>query len=616
MFNKVSFYKNVAFAIILSLCSANVAGQEYLHGIESNVQIKKELVKYPFLKEKIAPHTLALPFIDDFSLLSIFPDAAKWLNQSVYINDDYAINQPTIGVATFDAIDYKGDLYAFSDTANVMPGDTLTSQLIDLSNFVPADSVYLSFYVQGGGLGNKPQTKDSLILQFRDSTGGSSEWKTIWSKEGEAMTHFIPVVLPLTNGVFFHDSAQFRFINFFSLEYAAMNCDHWNIDYVVLDKNRSVNDSLINEVAYTKNINSLLNTFSSVPWSHFNIYYAQIVNEISYKFHNYTNNVMNITPYFRWTNLYTQEVENVGNIANNYAPHTSYTIDKPINSSLFSLNESDSARFLVQNRFYISENDYAPNNVTNRFIDFYNYYAYDDGSAEGMYGVSNKYGMVAVKFNVFRADSLKAVRIYFNKSLNGENRYFNIMVWDDGGSGPGEVLYSKTRNLPSYADSINGFVTIQFDSAISIDKVFYVGWQKITDQRLNMGFDKNFISYQKNYFNANGRWELSEYSGSLMIRPVLGDMYAYKDSFGLFDDDDASSNIFYQLYPNPLRDQDQLHITSKLPVDQIQIFNQLGVLVYQDNNTNVIDIYGFPVGMYIVRISDGERYYSYKIIKK
>ncbi|MFO7863133.1 MAG: T9SS type A sorting domain-containing protein [Salinivirgaceae bacterium] len=599
---------------MFAFCNASV-GQEYLWENTTNPRIKKELHAMPYLKSKVSLHTTTLPFIDDFAELNIFPNPAKWVDKHAYINDDYCIKQPTIGVATLDAIDQHGDLHPFPDTASLMPGDTLTSQLIDLAAFAPVDSVYLSFFVQGGGLGNTPEERDKIILQFRSAEDNDTLWRTVWEKPGEQMERFESVIIPVAEEKFFHDSMQFRFINYFSMEYAGMNCDHWHIDYVMMDKNRSVNDSLIDEVAYIKNVNKLLNTFSSVPWSHFKNYYAQIVDRIVYAFRNYSENIMNVTPYLRWTNLYTQEVNDIGNIAGNYEPNTTFELRKPINNSLFTIDDNDSARFEVQNRFYISDNDYAPNNQTKRIIDFYNYYAYDDGSAEGMYGVSNKYGMIAVKFEVYRADSLKAIRIYFNKSQGGKNRYFNIMVWDAGGSGPGEVLYTQTRNLPSYADSINDFVTIELDDAVAVDKSFYIGWQKITDQRLNMGFDKNNVAYQKNYYNSNGQWRLSEYDGSLMIRPVLGEMFAFKDSF-IEPDIETPNEAEVRLYPNPVPQGQVLHVVSSEQYFTIDVFNQVGQLEMQMENADQIDLSDLSTGLYIVRIGANGNYSTHKIIKQ
>lgn len=605
---------SVLYVILFLMSPVFIFGQEYLDDLSVNVDLKNNLANHPALFKNSQAQVISLPFFDDFSdLSSVVPDNTKWLDQSVYINDNYALNQPTVGVATFDAINQYGDLYPFQDTAFTMNGDTLTSMYIDASGISVADSLYLSFFIQGGGLGNIPEEKDSIFLQFKYKGIDTTYWKTMWSRVGEQMLHFEPVIVPVDEQELIHDSLQFRFINKFSLEYAGMNCDHWNLDYVYLDVDRSVNDSLIDEVAYTQNVNKIFNTFSAVPWRDYKLYFGQILDKVLYRFRNYKENIMNITPYLSWTNLYTGKSEDIGNIADNYEANTYYEISKSINS-LFELDDSDSAKFEVETRFYISQTDFAENNQTSRIFDLYNYYAYDDGSAEGMYGVSNKYGMVAVKFTTFSQDSLKAIRIYFNKSKYDENRYFNLMVWDEGGSGPGEVLYKKTRNLPEYADTINDFVTYEFDSAVAVGNTFYIGWQKITDQRLNMGFDKNFIAYQKNYYNANGSWELSQYSGSLMIRPVMREMFAFKNSFNEEEPPEPYNKLF-TLYPNPLSNSEELHIKSKFDNFSVEVYDQMGRLITNVHDDGVVDLSGIKHGLYIIRITAQNEFYTYKIIK-
>jgi hypothetical protein len=603
---------SITILILFIVSSTMVFGQEYLDELSGNPILKKHLKENSSQLKNDVNEIINLPFFDDFSIISITPDATKWLDQNVFINDNYGLNQPTIGVATFDALDQYGDLYPWYDTASTMKGDTLTSNYIDASGYLVADSVYLSFFIQGGGMGNIPQTKDSIFLQFKYKSIDTSYWKTVWSRIGEEMNYFEPNIIPVSEQEFIHDSLQFRFINKFSLEYAGMNCDHWNLDYVYLDAGRSVNDSLIDEVAYVDRVNKLFNTYSAVPWRDFKLNYTDIVDRIVYRFRNYKEYVMNITPYLRWTNIYTGETRDIGNITNNYEPNTYYEQFNPINNSLFELNNSDSARFLVENRFYVSETDFAGNNQTSREVNLYNYYAYDDGTAEGMYGVSNKFGMVAVKFTTFSQDSLKAVRIYFNRSRYTDNRYFNLMVWDEGGSGPGEVLYKKTRNTPN--DTVNGFVTYEFDSAVAVGNTFYIGWQKITDLRLNMGFDKNFIAYQKNFYNANGSWELSQFEGSLMIRPVMREMFAYKDFFTEEEEEEVDRGLFV-LYPNPLSNDGILNIQSRFENYFVEVYDQTGRLVTNSFENGQIDLSNVNRGLYIIRFTAQNKYYTYKIIK-
>ena len=50
---------------------------------------------------------------------------------------------------------------------------------------------------------------------------------------------------------------------------------------------------------------------------------------------------------------------------------------------------------------------------------------------------------------------------------------------------------------------------------------FYVGWEQITNDLLNIGLDKNSISNQYMFYNVGGGWVNSQFPGSWMIRPVV-----------------------------------------------------------------------------------------------
>lgn len=130
---------------------------------------------------------------------------------------------------------------------------------------------------------------------------------------------------------------------------------------------------------------------------------------------------------------------------------------------------------------------------------FYNYYAYDDGSAEagyGLYGEGVKNGKVAYKFNSHVKDSLRSIRMYFNLAQNDANvNYFILKVWDDNNGEPGNELISQLNNKPEFEDELNQFVEFDLDTIIALYGDFYIGWQQTTENFLNIGFDNN------NFFN-------------------------------------------------------------------------------------------------------------------
>ncbi|MCL2413390.1 MAG: T9SS type A sorting domain-containing protein [Bacteroidales bacterium] len=148
---------------------------------------------------------LLLPFLDDFSSLhSPFPNDSLWEDNMVFINASFPLFPPTIGVATFDALDATGRLYEHA-ASYPFGADTLTSRPIRLDSIfdgIPreitdADSIFFSFYfqpgggfgtVQGGNIrGHAPRPHDELVLEFRNDTG---RWDVVWHANGQTLEQF------------------------------------------------------------------------------------------------------------------------------------------------------------------------------------------------------------------------------------------------------------------------------------------------------------------------------------------------------------------------------------------------------------------------------------------
>src|ERR1039457_1586198 len=74
----------------------------------------------------ITSDTLSLPFLDDFSKESIYPDTTLWLDKEAFINRDYPIAPPTLGVATLDGVGPSGIPYdPLAGKNSSSPADTL-----------------------------------------------------------------------------------------------------------------------------------------------------------------------------------------------------------------------------------------------------------------------------------------------------------------------------------------------------------------------------------------------------------------------------------------------------------------------------------------------------------
>ncbi|HOS17078.1 MAG TPA: T9SS type A sorting domain-containing protein [Bacteroidales bacterium] len=178
--------------ICLCLFAVNIMqAQEVLTGLHANMAIKQSFDKFNDLHQKtiskfIYYEAINLPFIDDFSNYTVYPDTILWIDKQAFVNYSFAVNPPSVGVATLDAVDKQGEIYAHAQKES-FPADSLTSRPIRLDSiFYPfakalsaADSIYFSFYYQPGGgigkpwakLGDAPESSDSLVLEFGYYTG-------------------------------------------------------------------------------------------------------------------------------------------------------------------------------------------------------------------------------------------------------------------------------------------------------------------------------------------------------------------------------------------------------------------------------------------------------------
>ena len=160
--------------------------QEMLTGVAQNTALVKAAKKGLPMR---TGQTVRLPFVDDFSNYTGYPDARLWEDNLGYVNTGFAVYPPTIGVVTLDALNEYGQVYSHAESSP-FPADTLTSNPIRLdSNFqqhrqmMVADSLYLSFYYQPAGasktypaggwqiVGDAPEYSDKLILEFGYATG-------------------------------------------------------------------------------------------------------------------------------------------------------------------------------------------------------------------------------------------------------------------------------------------------------------------------------------------------------------------------------------------------------------------------------------------------------------
>jgi len=605
------------FIIIRSTC---LYSQDEVNGITINPRITEKFQERKLNGiDKNSLSAVGLPFEDDFTndhfIGNSEGNVVLWEDLSVYRNNGYAINPPSVGVATFDGLDETGYPYnSFAILGETGPADTLTSVEIDLSN--TSGGLVLSFFYQPGGLGNVPEGQDSLVLEFYNATTDNWEWK--WSTPGYTIIdQFDQFLISIDTPEYLVNNFQFRFRNYATL---SGSWDHWNLDYVRLDQNRTLTDTVPIDICFGEQIYTLLNDgYTSIPWTHYvnspsdkmastkditvrNLRSAAaLINQTEVKVEYNGVEQINIT------DAQSPTIPPMGDLAItqeiNSAPNN-YFYDPNVNSIsanfdvTFSLESSPNA---------ISENDELK--FTQRFQD---YYDVSDGSAEISFGVADFTGFanIAYKVNALQADSLEAVQIsFYPLGVNVEAGSFKISVWDDDGfaGSPGTLIYeSADPETPEFTNTQNGYTVYPMDHRIFVDNSYYIGWKQSSTEKLTVGIDRSRDNNTDRFFyQVSGDWLPANVAGSTMMRPqYISDIPAVG-----VDEFTPTPNVV--LWPNPANDFLTIQLDQSLTIDQVQIFDQLGKLIStQGINQNQIDTSFLPEGMYMVRLIGNKNNFS------
>lgn len=547
----------ILYLVLLNVCLVISPAQEVVIGLQSNYSITKTRDNQEKNKGITTSGSLELPLFDDFSGRSVFPDSKKWLDDFVFINNTYSDRQITTGIATFDALNNTGRLY---ETASLygFEADHLTSQPVNL-DYSASENIWLSFFYQAGGLSDPPEAKDSLTLQFLAPV--ENKWYSVWKVDGNADQKFKPVIIRIDKTRFLKKGFQFRFINYASLSSNLSdpsrvgNCDIWNIDYVLLDKNRNAGDTVFADVAFRLPLRSLLKSHEAMPWKQFRqIELQEMGSSIPIHYRNNDIITRNVTRNFEIWDVYKNSQSHFFSAgATNISPLTNIDYNANLVYTFNTVN-NDSALFRITCSLKTDEFDPKGNDTLVYFQNFKNYFAFDDGSSEGGYGINglgSRNAMVAYRFVSFIQDTLRVISICFNDSyMDANKRAFDLMVWDNNNGIPGNVIYSREEVMVEQGEAINGFYTYNIPEGVMVNDVFYVGWKQRSETFLNAGFDINTPHAGRQLFWLSGEWQQSQVQGSIMIRPVVGDPLKITS----INDTYYRNKNLISIWPNPATD--------------------------------------------------------------
>jgi hypothetical protein len=533
--------------------------------------------------------------------------AALWLDHYAYHNYRYAVEPRSLGVVTFDGLDEFGYPYAIG-TSLTNTADYLHSKPLDLSPYTAADSLYFSFLVQPQGFGDVPEATDSLIVEFYAKD--LDQWVWVWSMAGDTLQPFKVVHIPVLNAQFFKKGFQFRFRNYGAL---SGSLDHFHIDYVHLRPQSDVADTLFKDFAWVYPMNTLLDTYTSVPWDH---YKASTINRMSsavaVSIHNGSANAENNSTAGQISYSYNGTLEAAGgmpgfilsNGALNYAPQTTYNSNHDMTPIPFDINFPGNEQvFRVKGTIAAQFPNLALNDTTGFYQSFSNYYSYDDGSAEAAFGPTGAQARLAVQFDAYEADSLVGLALHFVPSVNDvSSKLFLLSVWSNENGHPGQLLYEDDvffPRMPTYGNDRDVFINYFFADTqkVSVPASFFIGWRQLDPERLNLGLDRNIDHSNKVQYSVDGgfTWYTSPFEGSAMLRPIFST--ALDASLGI--DSPISETPTWSCYPNPSAGEVHVVVPQQFENKLIQIINLQGQVVGQADGL-IINTEALPEGIYML----------------
>lgn len=569
-----------------------------------------------FQSHALTGDTLKLPFFEDFSQSGLYPKYERWGDFGVYINNHFAIRPITQGYASFDNLDLLGFPYRGINNS-YQSSDTLTSQPIDLrSSNYGRDSIYLSFYLEAQGLDPDPllnlitEPQDSMYVEFFNRF---SQWVKVWRIAGKGLPkdRFIQYQIPVLDSAYFHAGFRFRFMNFSK---QTGNANHWHLDYIYMDKQRRRSDTSRYDIALTGESSPFLKRYHSMPWWQFRTWFRDELQDSL--FHTFRN-LDTFPRLFEYAHFYRNNAFQVispqqKNIYPSINPRSTIQTGFPIWQGSW-LNPTDTDSVVVNSlwRLDFAGDQHKMNDTFSTQTKFFNYLAWDDGTAEGGYGIENtpEGGKVAQKFYLNRPDSLWAIGVFFNQSHSDvHGKPFKLAIWRRIATGSNFEELVKTIDVDQadYRLGINRFAEFVLDTPVYLDSgTFYVGWIQQEDFILNVGQDfnyavKNNFKVNKNIlYNVQNRWfSTTQATGALMIHPYLGS----KKVFPLKSD----PNPFYPInpisvFPNPSNHSISI-LGFPIPSAPIQIYALNGALIFSGtyHYGEKLDVSHYPSGMYIV----------------
>lgn len=528
-----------------------------------------------------------------------------WIAPGPFLNYTMAIDQPTLGVLTFDGLDSLGNPYDNSSKLTYGISDFMTSKPINLydykdgnnrKNYVVNDSIYLSFFYQAEGNGDRPEEEDSLILEFYNVR--TTQWNRVWGASGDTSKEFERVSVLINDTNYMQNGFRFRFKNYAT---QSGNFDHWHLDYVRLIANGGKADE-IKDFAIVNPVRSFLRDYTAMPWEHYKTDPNKFMVDTIFLDHINLSNKSDILK-ARYTiyksnsvnYLYTSPEE----LRTSVIDKTRLSFEvKSSNRFQFPSDNEERQWFRCEFETFSSDDRYSPNDtlIHNQFFD--RFYSYDDQSAEKTYQLNLIGTHIAVKFNTPVLDTLKGVLINFVQTFERvKNQKVNIVIYNSLDtdpifeSGPVEIQKMPPGN----------FQRFNLPENVIVEGDFHLGYEQLSQEKTFVGYDVNYNNQKNTYISEiEGIWYNSGFTGTVMLRADFGD----GTEKPLIKPEVELDNIPITIFPNPTNGLFSIKGASEL--NPVYLYSLQGRLVkkWVHNGGKTYDASELQNGIYILIAND------------
>ncbi len=556
---------------------------------------------------------LPLPFFDDFAKSNTTLDNTKWMPAgSVYVNNHYSNDPISKNVVTFNGVSSTGKMNP-STALSSGPVDTLTSRPINLGGLMAADSVYLTFYLQTGGIGGIPDFSQFVPryfeVEFKNNNGNWQQARRINPPPSTQKTvAWKQVLIPITDAQYLHANFQFRFR---TVGFRVTSEHTWNLDYVQLGSGRRKSDSRF-DVTTSRRISPLLERYTAMPIHQF---MANINGELNDSLFTTLNNYEN-----QPRAIATTTTVQIGNgapavVANhaiplpgNFQQYREFP-DKP-NAGIFNgLSGFQDVRSSVFVDTFEPTPETKFNDTISRVTRLHDYYAYDDGSAENLrsylFSTGVTLGQIAQRFSLNLNDRVKTISVYIPKVSNTKNTVVTFRIWNENSSGnpDGQGIFSKNFSVPDLAQ-LDTWIDIPVDPSVPVSGSFFAGWTINSSQPIfSVGLDLN-KNTTMHYTKFGTTW-FTETQGTLMLRVATNNNIT-----GISKNLEAKTT---KIYPNPATD----FVNLEGSFEAVRVLSATGQLVLekQGNATGIrLETGQLKPGFYLVQLQHKNGTETHKLI--